>query len=395
MHPLRISHMCVASSLGNGLDALLAALQSGRGGLRPCTFEASAVPTYVGAVDALDAMELSADLALFDCRNNRLAELALRQDGFEVAVRAARLRHGATRIGLFLGTSTSGILEGEHAYQGRDPETGALPGNFHYSTTQNTFSLAAFLQRRLGISGPALVVSCACASTAKAFGNAARMLAAGLCDAAIVGGADSLCLTTLHGFASLNLTAPGPCRPAAGDRDGISIGEAAGFVLLERGPPRAGDVLLLGIGESSDAYHMSSPHPEGAGALLAMARALASAGLGRDDIDYVNMHATATPVGDAAEDRAVFELFGTAVPCSGTKGQTGHTLGAAGILEAIISALAIHHQFAPGTANTEAIDTAFRSRYLLDSTPLRIQRVISNSFGFGGSNCSLVLGATE
>jgi 3-oxoacyl-[acyl-carrier-protein] synthase-1 len=351
------------------------------------------VPTHVGVVDTLDDMALAGDLAVFDCRNNRLAELALRQDGFEAAVRAARSRHGGARIGMFLGTSTSGILEGEHAYQARDPATGALPAWFRYGTTQNTYSLAAFLQHRLEVSGPAMVVSCACASTAKAFGNAARMLAAGMCDAAIVGGADTLCLTTLHGFASLNLTALGPCRPGSGDRDGISIGEAAGFVLLENAPPRLGDVMVLGIGESSDAYHMSSPHPEGAGASLAMARALASAGLVPGDIDYVNMHATATSVGDSAEDRAVFNMFGTAAPCSGTKGQTGHTLGAAGILEAIISALAIRHQFAPGTANTAAIDPAFRCRYLLDSTPQRIRRAISNSFGFGGSNCSLVLGA--
>ena len=233
MHPLRLSHICVASSLGLGLDALHAALRSGHSGLRPCTFEATTVPTHAGAIDALDDMQLADGLAVFDCRNNRLAELALRQNGFEAEVRAARSRHGAARIGLFLGTSTSGILEGEHAYQARDPETGALPERFHYRTTQNTFSLAAFLRQRLGIFGPAMVVSCACASTAKAFGNAARMLEAGICDAAIVGGADSLCLTTLHGFASLNLTAPGPCRPASRDRDGYGRSEREGGRPLE------------------------------------------------------------------------------------------------------------------------------------------------------------------
>jgi 3-oxoacyl-[acyl-carrier-protein] synthase-1 len=241
------------------------------------------------------------------------------------------------------------------------------------------------------------VVSCACASTAKAFGNAARMMEAGLCDAAIVGGADTLCMTTLCGFAALHLTAPGPCRPCDAGRDGISIGEAAGFVLLERTAPGLGavkpdDVMLLGIGESNDAYHMSSPHPDGAGARLAMERALASADLAPSDIDYVNLHATATLVGDAAEDRAVFDVFGAATPCSSTKGLTGHVLGAAGILEAIISALAIRHQFVPGTPNTTMIDPSFRCHHLLDSVPLTVRRVMSNSFGFGGSNCSLVLG---
>ncbi len=395
MQPLRLSHMCIATSLGTGLDAQVAALRSGHSGLRPCVFESVSLPTYVGAIDVLDDMRLEGGLTPFDCRNNRLAELALRQDGFEAAVTEARLRHGPHRIGLFLGTSTSGILEAEHAYQARDRETDALPPDFHYETTHNTYSLASFLRQRLGVTGPSLVVSCACASTAKAFGNAARMMAAGLCDAAIVGGADTLCLTTLQGFASLNLTAPGPCRPSDRRRDGISIGEAAGFVLLEKAKARDDDVMLLGIGESNDAHHMSTPHPEGAGARLAIELALASAGLTPRDIAYVNMHATATQVGDAAEDHAVFDVFGAATPCSSTKGHTGHTLGAAGIVEAIFSALAIRYHVAPGSPHTAQIDPSFRCRTLLDSTPMRIDRVMSNSFGFGGSNCSLILGAAR
>ncbi len=220
------------------------------------------------------------------------------------------------------------------------------------------------------------------------------MIAAGLCDAAIVGGADSLCLTTLYGFHSLNLNAPGPCRPFDVARDGISIGEAAGFVLLERAQAaeRTGAVHLLGIGESNDAYHMSSPHPEGVGARLAMERALGGAGLRPSDIDYINLHGTATRVGDVAEDAAVHGLFGDATPRGSTKGHTGHTLGAAGIVEAIISALAIRHGLLPGSPHTETIDPAFRGRYLRVSEPARVDRVLSNSFGFGGSNCSLVLG---
>lgn len=395
MRPLRLSHMSVASSLGLGQAALHDALMHGRSGLAPCTFETVALPTYVGAVSELENLRLSGADAPFDCRNNRLAELALIQDGFEDAVEAAKLRYGPGRIGLFLGTSTSGILQSELAYRLRD-EAGALPADFDYERTHNTYSLASYLRHRLGVSGPSLVVSCACASTAKAFGNAARMIAAGQCDAAIVGGADSLCLTTLYGFSSLNLTAPGPCRPADAARDGISIGEAAGFVLLERADAGVdGDVAFLGIGESNDAYHMSAPHPEGAGARSAIEQALASAGLDAGMIDYVNLHGTATSAGDAAEDRAVFGVFGADVPCSSTKGHTGHTLGTSGVIEAIIGALVIHHGFVPGSPHTAEIDPAFRARYLSRSAPMRIERMMSNSFGFGGSNCSLVLGRAQ
>ena len=392
MQPLRLSQMCIATGLGVGLPATLEALRSGRSALAPCRFENAALQTQVGAIDALDDFHLDGGLASFDCRNNRAAELALQQDGFEAAVSGARLRYGAHRIGLFLGTSTSGILEAEHAYQARDGGSGPLPVEYHYETTHNTYSLAGYLRERLGITGPSLVVSCACASTAKAFGNAARMIEAGLCDAAIVGGADTLCLTTLHGFASLNLTAEGPCRPSDAARSGISIGEAAGFVLVERAGPGDRDIRLLGVGESNDAYHMSSPHPQGVGARMAIERALISAGLQASAIDYVNMHATATPVGDSAEDHAVADVFGDGVPCSSTKGHTGHVLGAAGIVEAIFCALALRHQFAPGSPHTRAADPAFRSSYLLDSVDMRLSRVMSNSFGFGGTNCSLVLG---
>lgn len=392
MQPLRLASLAIVSSLGSGLAPTLSALRSGVSGLRPCRFETVDLPTHVGEVPALAEFRLPEAFAAFDCRNNHLAELALRQDGFEEAVASAVARHGAGRVGLFLGTSTAGILQAELAYRARDA-AGKLPARFDYQRTQNTGSLAAYLRPRLGIAGPAFVISCACASTAKVFASAARMIEAGLCDAAIVGGADSLCLTTLYGFHALGLNAPGPCRPFDIARDGISIGEAAGFALLEKpGPDDADEVLLLGVGESNDAYHMSSPHPEGVGALLAMQRALQAAGLAPRDIDYVNLHGTATRVGDAAEDEAVFALFGDATPCSSTKGQTGHTLGAAGIVEAILSVLAIRHGRLPGSAHTETVDPAFRSRYQLAGVPARIDTVLSNSFGFGGSNCSLILG---
>ena len=394
MQPLAISHLSVVSCIGAGQSATLSALQSGASGLRPCQFESVNLPTYIGEVEALADFTLPKALAAFDCRNNRLAEMALVQDGFEPAVARAIAQYGARRVGLFLGTSTSGILQAELAYLARDPATGALPAVFDYQRTHNTGSLATYLQQRLGIAGVSFVVSCACASTAKVFGSAARMIEAGFCDAAIVGGADSLCLTTLYGFHALALNAPGPCRPFDNDRDGISIGEAAGFALLEKPQPNDSDdtVMLLGVGESNDAYHMSSPHPEGIGAKLAMERALDAACLTPADIDYINLHGTATRVGDAAEDLAISALFDDQTPCSSTKGQTGHTLGAAGIVEAIISVLAIRNGLLPGSAQTETVDPTFRSRYQLTSEAARVATVLSNSFGFGGGNCSLILG---
>jgi len=263
-----------------------------------------------------------------------------------------------------------------------------------YHATVNTYSLGDFVGRYLGLAGPSFVVSSACSSTAKVFGNAARMIAAGACDAAVVGGADSLCLTTLYGFRSLELTSRRPCRPFDRERDGISLGEGAGFALLEK--PHAGASadapILLGVGESSDAYHMSAPHPEGAGAKLAMQRALASARLDAADIDYINLHGTATPSNDAAEDTAVVELFGRKTPASSTKGATGHLLGAAGITEAIISMLALRHGLLPGSAHTRSVDPALKSNYVLETREARVRRVLTNSFGFGGSNCSLVIG---
>jgi 3-oxoacyl-[acyl-carrier-protein] synthase-1 len=384
---------CIASSLGVGRSATLTALQRGASGLMPCRFETVDLPTYVGAVPGIDDPPGDPALGHFDCRNNRLARLALAQDGFEDVVRTAKARYGAGRIGVFLGTSTSGILQTEQAYRRRDPASGRLPADFDYAGTQSTFSLADFVMSALGLKGPALVVSSACASTTKVFATAARMIEADLCDAAIVGGADSLCLTTLYGFNALQLLADGPCRPFDAARGGLSIGEAAGFALLERPiSAHTGTPRVLGVGESSDAHHMSAPHPEGAGATLSMARALAAAGLRPEEIDYINLHGTATRIGDAAEDHAVVSLFGGNTSCSSTKGHTGHTLGASGIVEAVIAALSIMEGFLPGSPHTETRDPALGCHYVTAAQPARVAHVLSNSFGFGGSNASLILG---
>ncbi len=373
------------------------ALRSRRSGLLPCAFDSVDLDTCVGMVPRLDDYRLREDLAAYDCRNNRLAQLALEQDDFLAAVAAAREKYGPGRIGVFMGTSTSGLLQTELAYRRRDPQTGALPPDFHYAETQNTYSLAGFVRSYLDLRGPSLVVSSACSSTAKVFGNAMRMMAAGVCDAALVGGVDTLCLTTLYGFNSLGLVSSSPCRPYDAERNGISIGEGAGFALLEKAAVHKGGARtwLLGIGESSDAYHMSSPHPEGMGAQLAMQRALASAGLQADDIDYINLHGTATKANDASEGKAVSALFGDETPCSSTKGWTGHLLGAAGITEALISMLAIEHGFMPGSLGTQHVDPALTCNYQIENSIARVDRVLSNSFGFGGSNCSLILGRQD
>jgi len=392
--PLLISAHTATTCLGSGLDATLAALRAGRSGLAPCAFESVRLDTWIGEIAGVDAQVLPAHLAAYDCRNNRLAQLGLEADGFADRVRAAIARHGKDRVGVFLGTSTSGILQTELAYRRRDPETGALPDDFIYRTTHNSFSLAEFARDYFGLEGPAMAISTACSSSAKVFAAAARLLALGSIDAALVGGVDSLCLTTLYGFASLQLTAPQPCRPYDAERNGISIGEGAAFALLERAPaaPEAGSLLLLGTGESSDAYHMSSPHPEGLGARMAMEAALKSAGLQPEDIDYLNLHGTATQANDAAEGKAVAALFGNRVPCSSTKGATGHTLGAAGAVEAVICALALQHDLLPGSPHTATPDPAIPVDYLLQARQGRVRRALSNSFGFGGSNCSLILG---
>ena len=394
MNPLVLSHFTATSCIGQGNAATLASLLAQRSGLKICEFETVAIDTHIGEVPGVDAIRLSKNLRRFDCRNNRLAELGLQQDGFLDAVQQAAGRWGRRRIGVFLGTSTAGILQTELAYRARDPRTGALPANFEYSGTHNSFSVADYVRQRCGLEGPAVVVSCACASSAKVFSSARRMIEADLIDAALVGGVDSLCLTTLYGFQSLQLSSAAPCKPFDVARDGISIGEAAAFALLERPPARldAGRVLLLGVGESSDAYHMSAPHPEGLGARLAMQAALASAELDAEQIDYINLHGTGTPSNDRSESHAVTSVFGAMTPCSSTKGATGHTLGTAGGLEAVISALAIEHGLMPGGVPGTQIDPMLTAHYIKDNRHASVARVLSNSFGFGGTNCSLIFG---
>lgn len=390
---LRLSAYSIVSALGAGRAATLASLRARQSGLLRKRWETVDFDTCIGEVGGLDDFSLRADLARFDCRNNRLAQMALETDGFADAVRTAMARHGASRIGVFLGTSTSGILSSELAFRdhGRSLTSGAWAAH-DYRHTHNTYSVGDFVRSYFGLKGPAWVVSTACSSSAKVFADASRMMACGLIDAAIVGGVDSLCLTTIYGFNSLQLVSKNPCRPYDVNRDGISIGEAGAFIFVERGElAQPGEIVMSGVGESSDAHHMSSPHPEGLGARHAMQAALDMADLTPADIGYINLHGTATPSNDAAEGKGVSGLFGSTIPCSSTKGYTGHTLGAAGSVEAIICTLALEHGFAPAGIGTTEIDPHISLDYLLENRELPLRHVLSNSFGFGGSNASLVL----
>lgn len=399
MQALRITAFTATNALGVGVDTILRSLRSGKSGLRPCDFEDADLPTWIGRVDGLESAPVDDPLAAFDCRNNRLAQLGLRQDGFEAAVAAARARYGSDRVGVFLGTSTSGILETERAYQTHGDTQ--LPWDYSYFHTHDISSVAHFTRAYLRLTGPAFGLSTACSSSAKVFASAHRYIQAGLCDSAVVGGVDSLCLTTLCGFNSLELAAREPCRPWDAERNGLNVGEAAGFALLEparsddpEGSPGQGNqrLALLGYGESSDAYHMSSAHPEGAGAEIAMREALQRADLQPDAVDYINLHGTATLSNDASEDRAVSRVFAAPTWCSSTKGFTGHTLGAAGITEAVIACLCIVHGFMPANGNLRRQDPALKANILQQNRTQPVQRVLSNSFGFGGSNCSLLFG---
>jgi 3-oxoacyl-[acyl-carrier-protein] synthase I len=387
MKPLHVSAYTVTSALGAGREAHARALLAGESGLRKISFDTNTLDCWLGEVRDFD-QPLTGSLARMDCRNNRLGEFALAQDGFQQAVAASVRRHGAHRIGVFLGTSTAGVHHTELAY--RASTNDSLPDWFDLRCTQNVYSISEYVTARLGLGGPALTISTACSSSAKVFAAAARAMHAGVCDAAVVGGVDSLCLTTLYGFNSLQLVSPEICRPADVARNGISIGEAAGFALLD--PAAESGFELLGYGETSDAHHMSTPDPAGTGAAASMTKALARAKLPASVVDYVNLHGTGSVANDVAECRAIVDVFGAGKPCSSTKGWTGHTLGAAGIVESAICLLALEHGFLPRSLNTVRKDPAIEAAILMETCAAPVRRVLSNSFGFGGSNCSLLFG---
>lgn len=382
----------LVNALGNDRGQVLANLLAGTApGLRP---QAGWLPTgevVVGAVEA-ELPAWPAELADWASRNNRLLLATLGQ--IEAEVESAIASFGRDRIAVVLGSSTSGIREGEAAIAAVAAGEG-LPAGYHYRQ-QEIGAPAESLARLLAIDGPAFTVSTACSSSAKAFASARNLLDMNLCDAVLVGGVDSLCRLTINGFGALDSLSAGYCRPFDAERDGINIGEAAALFLLSREP---GPIRLAGVGESADAHHISAPHPEGRGAGEAMAAALADAGLTPAQIDYINLHGTATPQNDAMESRALARLFGADLPCTSTKALTGHTLGAAGATEValcwlLLSELNRDRQL-PAQVRTGQLDPALTPinllRQPLTLTTGRPLRMLSNSFAFGGSNCAVII----
>ena len=394
MPPVAIRAFSATTALGRGVAAQARGLEARRGGLRRNDFGPAPLATWIGRIDGLEDEALPHAFADWECRNNRLAWMALQQDGLADAVRAAARRHGAERVALVVGTSTSSIGASEEGYaraqvdaQGR----ACFPPDLQRPIVHTPHSLGDFLQRATALRGPCVTVATACSSSAKVFAQAARLIHAGLVDAALVGGVDTLCGSVLFGFNALGLVSAAPCRPFDAARDGLSLGEAGGFALLER--MQAGEepaLQLRGYGESSDAHHMSAPHPEGLGATLAMRDALARAGIDPALVGYLNLHGTSTPANDAIEARAVARMFPGTLHAGSTKGWTGHTLGAAGIVESVFALLALRDGLLPGTLNSTRPDPACGPQIRFEGARRDIAFAMNNSFGFGGNNCSLV-----
>lgn len=383
----------VVCALGRGKTEVMQRLLEGdSSGMRPWPVPVAGRVLPVGAVDA--ELPSLADATLREAtRNNRLLLAAFEE--IEADVANAIARFGPARIGVVLGTSTTGIQEASQGIAGlvRD---GQLPSSYHYGH-QELSAPASFLSDRLGLAGPCYSISTACTSGARALQSAKRLLDAGLCDAVLCGGVDSLCDLTLQGFSALEATSSRLCQPFSANRDGINIGEAAALFLMTREPA---PVALLGAGASSDAHHISAPDPTAAGAIEAMRKALASAGCTPGEIGYLNLHGTATEHNDAMESRAVVAVFPDGVPCSSSKPLTGHTLGAAGALEAAFCWLTLSdfnttRQLPPHVWDSQPDPSLPALQLVAAGTSLESKHprcMMSNSFAFGGNNISLILG---
>ena len=387
--PYYLPTLGLICALGQGVSEIAPRLL--RGDTSGLVVEDGWLPTGASRVGRArgELPEMLPSFAAYDCRNSRLLLAALAQ--IRDAIEAARSRFGSHRIGVVLGTSTSGIAEGGEAIAAHRGD-GVLPAEYRY-VQQELGTPAQFLARFLDLDGPAYAVSTACTSSAKAFVSARSLLRHGLCDAVVVGGVDSLCKLTLNGFAALESTSAELCNPLSRNRRGINIGESAALFLMTR---EEADYALLGAGESSDAYHMSAPHPEGLGAEAAMRAALHDAGLAASEIDYLNMHATATPKNDEMESRAIARVFPDGVASSGTKPLTGHTLGAAGATELALCWLALRAGQLPPHCWDGVADPALPALSLVASGQTFARAAgrvcMSNSFAFGGSNACLLIG---
>lgn len=387
-----LNDLGIACALGNSKIEVLSAWLSGL-----CQ-QAAAVPWLNSNIPGLSVSSalppIPQSLKRYDCRNNRILLAVLEQ--IEPSVRRMIRQYGPDRIGLVIGTSTSGIAEGERAISALRA-TGQLPTIYHYKQ-QELGGAAEFLSSYLEIQGPAFTVSTSCSSSANALASARRLLRLGICDAVLVGGGDALCCTTLEGFSALGALSNTRCNPFSKNRDGTVIGEGAALFLMSKEPA---PIALLGVGVSSDAYHISAPRPDGIGAYTAMQGALQDAGLTPDQVDYINLHGTATKQNDAMESLAVEQLFGSETPCGSSKPATGHCLGAAGAIEAglcwlLLSGLNKENYLPPhlwdGEPDPEIAKLGFVSLENYRLKPL--QYCLSNSFAFGGNNVSLVIGYT-
>ena len=383
---LRVSAYTLCTAAGDGRAQTLDALRMRRTGLKPNDFGTTPISTWIGRVPGLEEAALPQSLTNWECRNNRLAWRGLMTDGFLDAALAARERYGPARVAVVMGTSTSSIGASEEAYTRLTPD-GLYPDDLRRAIVHTPHSIGDFVQHALGLTGLSVTVATACSSSAKVFAQAERLIRTGLADAAVVGGVDTLCGSVLFGFNSLELVSPELCRPFDVARRGINLGEAAGFALLER--DAASGPWLIGYGESSDAHHMSTPHPEGVGARAALAATLSRAGIESQAVDYINLHGTASLKNDEVEAALVRDLFPETTVASSTKGWTGHTLGAAGIVEAAISLLALEHGLMPGVLNSQTLDPACGPQIRSDNVEGDCRRALSFSFGFGGSNCVL------
>jgi 3-oxoacyl-[acyl-carrier-protein] synthase-1 len=374
--------MC--NPLGIERATVLEALRTGQSGLGPVPFKLP-FETLAGRVrEALP--ELPPELASYGTRPARMAAHLVTQ--LEPSLRRARERWSPERIGVLLGTSTAGAEATENAYR-QFVENGRLPDGYDFQHQHTYGAVLQVVKQLAGIRGPSWMISTTCTSSAKPLASAMRLISAGLLDAALVGGIDTLCAMTLTGFHSLGALSDVRCMPFSAQRKGINIGEGGSFLLVERkGDARA---LLEGVGESSDAYHISAPHPEGEGAESAMRRALAQAGCQPKDVDHINAHGTATPLNDIAEGKAIARVFGNEVPVVSTKGYTGHALGGAGSTEAVFSVLAIEEGFLPPSLGVEPIDPRLDINVVREYTTGRFRRVLSNSFAFGGNNVCVLL----
>lgn len=387
MTPLPITAWSAVNALGRSTSEVLAALDAGRSGLGPSPLPTT-METVVGAVPG-ELAPLPADHAPYDTRLSRIGWLAFAE--VRGALEAAVGRWGADRVAVVLGTSTGGLEQTEQAFE-HWLKQGTLPAAYDYEHQHNFAALGELFAKATGVTGPNYVVSTACSSSGKVASSAARLIRAGIADAVLIGGVDSLTRMTIQGFHSLGILSGQPCRPFGAERDGINIGEGAALLLVEREAKDPG-AMLLGVGESADAYRMSSPEPTGRGAREAMERALAQAGLATSDLDHINAHGTATKLNDEAEALAIDALFGRRVPVTSTKGYTGHLLGGAGGTEMVFAIHAIRTGRLPATLGATPLDPAVTIDVVTEAREQPVRTVLSNSFAFGGSNVAVVVGA--